>query len=91
MSAEEVQLLEAFLSKVETRMLQEEEEDEAYGDVPEEFLDPLMYTLMKDPVLLPTSNTVVDRSTIIQHLLSDQHDPFNRAALVCFCGFIQII
>jgi hypothetical protein len=40
-----------------------------------------MCTMMKDPVLLPTSNTVVDRSTIIQHLLSIPLDPFNRAPL----------
>jgi len=46
------------------------EDDEVYADVPDEFLDPLMYTIMLDPVKLP-SGTVVDRSTIIQHLLSD--------------------
>ncbi|KAJ9607700.1 Ubiquitin conjugation factor E4 [Cladophialophora chaetospira] len=61
------------------------EEDEAadadLGDIPEEFLDPLMYTLMEDPVLLPVSKQVVDRSTIRSHLLSDPHDPFNRVPL----------
>ena len=31
------------------------------GDVPEEFLDPIMQTLMEDPVLLPDSRTVIDR------------------------------
>jgi len=36
---------------------------------------------MRDPVLLPTSRTVVDRSTIKSHLLSDSKDPFNRMAL----------
>jgi len=50
-------------------------------DAPDEFLDPLMCTLMKDPVLLPTSNTIIDRSTITQHLLNDPHDPFNRKEL----------
>jgi ubiquitin conjugation factor E4 B len=43
--------------------------------------DPLMYTLMRDPVRLPTSGTVVDRAVIVQHLLSDQSDPFNRKPL----------
>jgi ubiquitin conjugation factor E4 B len=37
--------------------------------------------LMVDPVILPTSRTTVDRSTIRSHLLSDPHDPFNRAPL----------
>ena len=44
-------------------------------------IDPLMYTLMEDPVILPTSRTSIDRSTIRSHLLSDPNDPFNRAPL----------
>ena len=44
-------------------------------------IDPLMYTLMRDPVTLPSSRAVVDRSTIKSHLLSDNKDPFNRMPL----------
>lgn len=44
-------------------------------------IDPLLYTLMEDPVLLPTSNISIDRSTIKSHLLSDTTDPFNRMPL----------
>jgi len=40
-----------------------------------------MYTVMKDPVTLPSSRAVVDRATIKSHLLSDSKDPFNRAPL----------
>lgn len=47
------------------------------GDIPAEFEDPIMGELMKDPVLLP-SRHIVDRSTIVQHLLSDAKDPFTR-------------
>ncbi|KAK7423890.1 Ubiquitin conjugation factor E4 [Neonectria punicea] len=47
------------------------------GDIPGEFEDPIMGDLMKDPVLLP-SRHIVDRSTIVQHLLSDPKDPFTR-------------
>jgi ubiquitin conjugation factor E4 B len=43
---------------------------------------------MNDPVLLPSSKVVLDRSTIGKqnmiletHLLSDQTDPFNRSKL----------
>ena len=49
-------------------------------DVPEEFLDAIMSTLMIDPVILP-SKYIVDRSTIARHLLSDQTDPFTRLPL----------
>jgi ubiquitin conjugation factor E4 B len=41
-------------------------------DAPFEFLDPLLDTLMRDPVRLPTSGQVVDRSTISQHLLNNE-------------------
>lgn len=43
--------------------------------------DPLMFTLMEDPVILPSSRISIDRSTIRSHLLSDPHDPFNRVPL----------
>ena len=56
-------------------------DDELLVDAPDEFLDPLMCSFMKDPVFLPTSDTIIDRSTITQHLLNDPHDPFNRKDL----------
>jgi ubiquitin conjugation factor E4 B len=56
-------------------------EEQDLGDLPEEFLDPITYTLMEDPVLLPTSKVIIDRSTIERHLLNDQTDPFNRSYL----------
>merc|ERR1712146_21046 len=48
---------------------------------PEKYLDPLLYTLMKDPVILPRSKTIMDRTSITQHLLNDAHDPFTRDPL----------
>ena len=52
-----------------------------YGEIPDEFLDPLMFTIMSDPVILPASRMSIDRSTIKAHLLSDSTDPFNRMPL----------
>ena len=37
-------------------------------DIPSEFLDPLMDTLMDDPVTLPTSGNVCDRSVIMRQV-----------------------
>ncbi|KAM0865296.1 hypothetical protein ACQ4PT_043365 [Festuca glaucescens] len=51
------------------------------GDIPDEFLDPIQYTLMEDPVVLPSSRVTIDRSVIVRHLLSDSTDPFNRSHL----------
>ncbi|PIL22469.1 hypothetical protein GSI_15157 [Ganoderma sinense ZZ0214-1] len=79
-SPDEIEKLALFVIKVEeTKTTLEAEED--LGEIPDEFLDPLMYTLMRDPVTLPSSRAVVDRSTIKSHLLSDTKDPFNRVAL----------
>jgi hypothetical protein len=35
-----------------------------FDDAPEELLDPLMQTLMKDPVELPSSKNIIDYLTI---------------------------
>jgi ubiquitin conjugation factor E4 B len=51
------------------------------GDIPDEFLDPIQYTLMEDPVILPSSRVTIDRPVIVRHLLSDSTDPFNRSYL----------
>ena len=56
-------------------------EEADLGEIPDEYTDPLMATLMEDPVILPISRQVVDRSTIMSHLLSDAQDPFNRTPL----------
>jgi ubiquitin conjugation factor E4 B len=57
------------------------QEQEDLGDIPDEFLDPIMSTLMEDPVILPSTRTVIDRPTIERHLLNDPTDPFNRSHL----------
>jgi ubiquitin conjugation factor E4 B len=42
--------------------------------------DPLMCTVMTDPVILP-SGVIMDRSVITKHLLNSSTDPFNRLPL----------
>eukprot|EP00879_Flechtneria_rotunda_P016797 GHRR01017581.1.p1 GENE.GHRR01017581.1~~GHRR01017581.1.p1 ORF type:complete len:531 (+),score=180.79 GHRR01017581.1:2040-3632(+) len=77
----EIQQLEMLAAQVAQAAAQGQAEEEVLGDVPDEFLDPIQYTLMKDPVVLPTSGTIMDRPTIMRHLLSDQRDPINRQLL----------
>ncbi|CAK1555609.1 unnamed protein product [Leptosia nina] len=57
-----------------------QQKSDEFADAPEEFRDPLMDTLMTDPVLLP-SGKVMDRSVILRHLLNSATDPFNRQPL----------
>jgi len=79
-SPDEVEQLGLFVAKVEEAKVTLEAEDDL-GEIPDEFLDPLMWTIMRDPVILPASKAVIDRATIKSHLLSDAKDPFNRAPL----------
>lgn len=51
-----------------------------YADAPEEFRDPLMDTIMVDPVMLP-SGKVMDKPVILRHLLNSNTDPFSRQPL----------
>ena len=69
----------AELCKVAAREEAEAEAD--FADAPAEYLDPIQCDLMQDPVILPSSKTVIDRATILRHLLSDKTDPFNRSPL----------
>jgi ubiquitin conjugation factor E4 A len=69
------------LGKKVQRLAQAEADAEIPAeDVPDEFLDPIMSSLMTDPVILPSGYTM-DRSVIARHLLSEQNDPFTRLPL----------
>lgn len=74
----EVDKFSSLKDKVEA--LLKEKEDMDYGEVPDEFRDPLMDILMVDPVKLP-SGSVMERKIILRHLLNSQTDPFNRQPL----------
>ncbi|KAF9586088.1 hypothetical protein BGW38_009841 [Lunasporangiospora selenospora] len=80
-SPDEIAKLMRLVHKVDEVRQKGAEDEEELGDIPEDFLDPLLFSLMEDPVLLPSSNIAIDRSTIKSHLLSDGTDPFNRAPL----------
>ncbi|XP_067133365.1 ubiquitin conjugation factor E4 A [Centruroides vittatus] len=73
--------LDELAAKVRQLAIEQSREEETMEDAPDEFLDPIMNTVMRDPVRLPSSGIYVDRATIARHLLSDQTDPFNRSPL----------
>ena len=80
-SPEQVAKWDRLVMKFAQARQDDQEAEDDLGEIPDEFLDPLMFTLMDDPVILPTSKNVIDRSTIRSHLLSDPTDPFNRVPL----------
>jgi ubiquitin conjugation factor E4 B len=78
---EELSAWIALGERVAATKAAEEEEEADLGEIPDEYLDPLLADLMMDPVILPTSKITVDRATIRSHLLSEPRDPFNRSPL----------
>jgi len=63
-------------------------EEEFKCDVPDEFLDPLTYFPIDDPVILPFENNggdtetiFMEKSTLIKHLLNKEENPFTRSRL----------
>jgi len=50
-------------------------------DIPEDLLDPIMGTLMENPVLLPNTDTFIDYDVITRHLLTSSDNPFTRDPL----------
>ncbi len=81
MAPDEIAAWKSLAQRVAHAAAELAQEEEDLGEPPDEFLDPLMSELMTDPVILPSSRTTMDRSTIKQHLLSDPTDPFNRVPL----------
>ena len=51
------------------------------NEIPDDIMDPIMCSIMKEPILLPSSKKIMDKSVICRYLLSDQEDPFNREPL----------
>eukprot|EP01104_Vermistella_antarctica_P015755 TRINITY_DN5239_c3_g1_i1.p1 TRINITY_DN5239_c3_g1~~TRINITY_DN5239_c3_g1_i1.p1 ORF type:complete len:1278 (+),score=450.43 TRINITY_DN5239_c3_g1_i1:198-4031(+) len=81
MSDDDLALFQTLMTRSEEYYKSAEDEQDLFADAPDEFLDPITCSIMNDPVILPSSKTVVDRTMISRHLLSDETDPFNRSPL----------
>lgn len=81
MPPDKIHQIRTLAQKCKEAAMQGAAEEEILGDIPDEFLDPIQCTLMRDPVILPTSGHTLDRATITRHLLSDPKDPFSREEL----------
>jgi ubiquitin conjugation factor E4 B len=79
-SVGEISKFELLAEKCRVTHLAAEEEEADLGDIPDEYIDPIMCTLMTDPVLLPSGDNM-DRANITRHLLTDEINPFTRQPL----------
>lgn len=73
--------MEAFIAKLEAEGNRLQSLDELLDSAPDEFLDEMTNELMKDPVMLPNSKMILDRSTIERLLMEKPVDPYDRTPL----------
>ena len=76
----ELEIFTKFTEKVKKRYDKKQEMDLEFDDAPDEFRDPLLSTMMRHPVRLP-SGVIMDKPIIDRHLLNSSTDPFNRQHL----------
>ena len=71
------------LDKLNTisKIIDKKKKEEEDIDIPEEFCDPLLACEICEPVILPNTDIIMEKSVISRHLLTDLHNPFNREPL----------
>ena len=50
-------------------------------DIPDEFCDPIMSTLIENPIVIPEVDLIMDEKIIKMHLMSTNDNPFTRTKL----------
>ena len=74
--AKEIGKICAFIDEEREKQAKNEEKE-----IPNEFLDPIMGNLIENPVLLPNSNTFIEKDVIVRHLMNSEENPFTREHL----------
>ena len=69
----------SYLSYLDTK-IDVKLKDKIIYEIPDELCDPIMDTLIENPVMLP-NNIIIDYGTISRHLLNNESNPFNRELL----------
>ena len=85
----EIQELDGLARRVHLAMVEKQQEEELLQDPPDEFKDSLMDTLMEDPVILPASRAVLDRSTINRWRPASPSDALEMG-LFTFCDGAEL-
>ena len=88
MAASEVDAFERALVVLVRKLEEKKNVEMMLGEIPNEYLDPIMQTLMTDPVILGVNSNekdrnryVMDRKVIERHLMNNPNNPFNREPL----------
>ncbi len=72
---------EEFIKKELKENLEYKQGEVKLDDVPEEFLDPLIYTLIKEPTMIPNVDLIFDKSSIMSQIYHEKINPYTREYL----------
>jgi len=50
-------------------------------DIPNDFLDPILCSIINDPVMIPNVDLIFDKSSILGHLYNEKNNPYTREYL----------
>ena len=62
----DIQKFKQLTDQANALVVERQEQEQSWENVPEEFEDAVMVEMMDDPVVLPTSGKVMDRRHIIR-------------------------
>lgn len=75
-------ILNNYIKIIDNGILCKHAEQEQYNeDIPEKFLDPIQYTVLVTPIELPDTETIMEKSIILNHLIFNETNPFNGLKL----------
>ena len=76
------ELLESFINKHDALIKKKMSDEVKYkSDIPEKFLDPIMYTPINTPIEMPDVKEIVDKYMIYNHLVFTHTNPFTNKDL----------
>ena len=64
-----------------TKLIDHKINEDKEIEIPDEFCDPLMDCEIIEPIILPETNIIMEKSVILRHLLNNLNNPFNREPL----------
>lgn len=70
-----------FVKRIQEMSVELNDQDAILDSAPDEFIDEMTGELMYDPVMLPSSKTILNRSTIEKCLMDRPCDPYDRTSL----------
>lgn len=76
------EIINILIDKIEKTTLELEKDIEVYtSDIPAEFIDPIMYIPIDNPVEIPSVEQFLNKYTIYNHLIFNETNPFTNEPL----------